>query len=180
MKSTIRGLRRASVAATFIVVACTALLAAQPASAATPASLSRSEACSYDVNTTEYHCYSSQTAALAAIAAGGPLLTEGQTATGLSPLASYVLAIFYQDANYGGAILDDYTNISTLCQSYSYTVNSMPAGWNDDISSYHSYGTCKTRVSENINQGGSSYGPVANAPSLGVMNDATSSFWITG
>ncbi len=117
---------------------------------------------------------------LTALQAKGPLVTQAQPAISPSPLTEYVLTVFYVDANYGGAELTVYTDLNNYCASYSLTENSMPSGWNDVISSYHSYAGCKTRVSENINQGGAYYGPVVNAATLGVMNDATSSFWITG
>ncbi len=182
MKLTIRRLRRASVVTTFVIAASAALLIAEPANAASisPSSSSGAQACSINVDTSEYHCYPSHSAMLSALEARGPIGTEGQPAASATPLASYVLAVFYMDASYGGSSLTAYTSHSTLCASYSYTANSMPSGWNDDISSYLSYGTCKTQVFENINLGGSSYGPVADAPSLGVMNDATSSYYITG
>lgn len=112
------------------------------------------------------------------------LLLAGEEAPaargGVTPLATYVLATFYADANKTGSSVNITTTISTMCTTHSYTGNSMPSGWNDRVSSFQSFGTCKTRLSENINQGGASFGPVVSANSLGVMNDAASSYWITG
>jgi len=180
MKSAIRGLRRASVITTFMIVACTGLLQAGPASAATVSAPSAARACSINVDTSEYHCYSSHSAMLGALAAKGPLAVESESMASASPLTRYVLAAFYMDARYGGSSLTAYSSYSGLCASHSYTTNSMPSGWNDDISSYRSYGTCKTKVYENINLGGSSYGPVADVANLGAMNDKTSSYSIAG
>jgi hypothetical protein len=180
MKSAIRGLRRASVVTTFVVAACTGLLVAGPANAAAISAPSAARACSINVDTSEYHCYSSHSAMLGALEAKGPLAVESESATPASALTSYVLAVFYMDASYGGSSLTSYSSYSGLCTSHSYTANSMPSGWNDDISSYLSYGTCKTKVYENINLGGSSHGRVADASNLGAMNDKTSSYSITG
>jgi hypothetical protein len=163
-----------------MLVACTGLLAAGPANAATISGPSAVRACSINVDTSEYRCYSSHSAMLGSLEAKGPLAEESESATPASVLTSYVLAVFYLDASYGGSSLTAYSSHSTLCTSNSYTLNSMPSGWNDDISSYLSYGTCKTKVYENINRGGSSYGAVADAPNLGAMNDRTSSYSIAG
>lgn len=180
MKSAIRAVRGASVVATFMLVACTGLLAAGPANAVTVSAPSTARACSINVDTSEYHCYSSHSAMLGALESKGPLAVESESATPASVLTSYVLAVFYMNASYGGSSLTSYTSYSSLCASHSYTANSMPSGWNDDISSYLSYGTCKTKVYENINLSGSSHGRVADASNLGAMNDKTSSYSITG
>lgn len=144
------------------------------------------ETCWFDSDTEVTQCFEDDEAFVAAVEeqTGGVLVLAGEEASaargGITPLATYVLATFYADANKTGATVNITTSISTMCTTHSFTGNSMPSGWNDRVSSFQPYGTCKTRLSENINQGGSSFGPQVSANSLGVMNDAASSYWITG
>lgn len=52
----------------------------------------------------------------------------------------------------------------------------MPSGWNDRVSSFKSYGLCATRIWENTNFGGASYGFTVNSTYVGdAMNDRASS-----
>ena len=171
-----------------LVLAISAVTAA-PANASEPTvGAAKAQTCWLNTDTGVTKCFMTHADFVSAVTAltGGTLQSAGATAPAsanpdeIQPLTTYILAIFYMDAGYSGTSLNITTSHSTLCTSYSYTANSMPSGWNDDVSSFHSYGTCKTRLSENINQGGSQYGPVANASALGVMNDAASSYWITG
>ena len=92
--------------------------------------------------------------------------------------ATYILAIFYWTANYADSTWVITTGYASLCSAYSYS-NNITGGWDNQIGSFKSYGTCKTRLSENAGQSGSSYGPVKNGPTLGYLNDKASSYYIT-
>jgi len=178
---------RASVAVAAAVLGMS-LVAAAPANALVSGESDETtaETCWFNSDTEVTQCFDGQAAFEAAVEdqTGGVLLFAGEEAPAargvVAPLATYVLATFYADSNKTGASVNITTTISTMCTTHSFTGNSMPSGWNDRVSSFVSFGTCKTRLSENINQGGSSFGPVASANSLGVMNDAASSYWITG
>jgi len=156
---------------------------ASPAEAATASA----RACWLDIDTGVVQCFDDRGALAAAVEqqTGGPLLlADGSTAAttrgAAVPAAAYALVTFYDGASFSGDSTTVTTSISSRCTAYSFTGNSMISGWNDRVSSYQSYGTCKTRVSHDINQGGTSYGPVASAATLGSMDNQTSSYWITG
>jgi hypothetical protein len=160
-------------------------LGAAPAYATDGDPTSDTEACWSNYDTGEFRCFENFDAFVAEVEAeGGVLLEAGDpppaARDGVTPFALYSLVTLYADASLGGASTTSTTSISTTCSTHSFTYNAMLSGWNDRVSSFLSYGPCKTRLSENINQGGSSFGPVASANSLGVMNDAASSYWVTG
>jgi hypothetical protein len=97
-------------------------------------------------------------------AAGSPAATAATT---------YVLAIDFQNSNYGGVSLAWYQ--SAKCGSYY--ASSMPSGWNDVVSSVIAYNGCATTLFKNASFAATSY-PVAkngSASSLGSFNDAASS-----
>lgn len=110
-----------------------------------------------------------------ALIVGDQQLTKTDAAN--APDATYVLATFYADAGYSGSTLMATTSISTYCTSHSYTGN-LTGSWNNRVSSFSTYGNCRSEVYENTSQGGSSYGPAVQASSLGVMNDQASSYKI--
>lgn len=110
----------------------------------------------------------------ALIAGDARLTSEGQ---GITPMATYVLATFYSDASYGGTTLLLTTTISTYCNSTSWADN-IYGSWNNAVSSFKTFGNCRTQLWENTGQSGSSYGPAVSASSLGVMNDQASSYRI--
>ncbi len=57
-----------------------------------------------------------------------------------------------------------------------WQVGSMPYGWNDRVSSFKSFGQCATRIWENNNFTGASYGYIVNSSYVGAaMNDRASS-----
>jgi hypothetical protein len=57
-----------------------------------------------------------------------------------------------------------------------FYVNSMPGGWNDVISSFHSYANCYTKLYEDNNRTGATYGYVGDSSYVGnAMNDRASS-----
>lgn len=120
-------------------------------------------------------------------AAAGPLITSAADLASsdlhFSARATYVLATFYADANYAGASLLITTQYPDLCGSHSYNGNSMPAGWNDRVSSYLGASVvaplCLVKLYEHENRLGSSTSPAHSRSTLGVMNDATSSYRIS-
>lgn len=98
------------------------------------------------------------------------------TTTGANALAAvHVLAVFYANASYGGSTLLATTSISTFCDSHSYT-GDLTGSWNDRVSSFKAFGGCRIRLYENSNQGGSSYGTLVQASSVGSLNNQASSY----
>lgn len=162
------------------------LLAAGPAHAE-PADVEPSGTCWFNTDDEQTQCFANDVAFEAAVEdqTGGVLLLAGEQAPqargGVQPLATYIIATLYVDSNYGGSSLVVTTGYSTLCTAHSYYGNSMPTGWANVVSSFHSYGTCKTRLSANNSQFGAQYGPYANSSYVGdVMNDNAQSYWVTG
>ena len=94
----------------------------------------------------------------------------------LTPFAEVVISILYDDVNYGGgSFVMSYNNANCSTTAYGYAQLG-PYGWNDRASSFRSYAGCTTAVFEHINYGGAKVGYQTNASSLGVMNDAASSW----
>lgn len=161
---------------------------AAPASAQ-PTAEPTTETCWLDADTGSFECFADREAWLAALAERGyvliirdvaddetaPLDEENAARGGFGTLAVYLLATLYQDINHGGAGLNITTGSAFLCSGTDYNGN-MPPGWNDAVSSFESYGGCRTRLASNINQGGSFYGPFTSALSLGAFNDIASSY----
>ncbi|MFD7337966.1 hypothetical protein ACFV98_18460 [Streptomyces violascens] len=97
-------------------------------------------------------------------------------ATTLGPAAT-VIGIEFVNANYQGAT---YTVTGGTCTATTsdvdFYINSMPGGWNDVISSFRSYANCYTKLYENSNRWGSTYGFVGDSSYVGdAMNDRASS-----
>lgn len=155
-------------------------------------------ACYVDVVTGASGCYESQSELAAALSRQGTQLVVGQPTSSdavskkglpvapqwdsaIAPRASYLLANVYENTTSGGASLAFTSPYSSLCASYSYTTNVMPAGWDNRVSSFQGYGGCKVKIYEAPNLGvGATYGPIPYAATVGAMNDQTSSLWITG
>ena len=94
----------------------------------------------------------------------------------VTPLSEVVISILYDDINYGGgSFVMSYNNANCVTTAYGYAQLG-PYGWNDRASSFRSYAGCTTAVFENINYGGATVGYQTSASSLGVMNDAASSW----
>lgn len=90
-------------------------------------------------------------------------------------LTSTVLAIMYDDANYGGSSFLMSVSGTVTCGTYTYS-DLHQFGWGDRISSYRTYAGCRGTIYEDILLVGAQYGPTANAPQLYGMNDKGSSF----
>jgi hypothetical protein len=112
---------------------------------------------------------------------GSPGASQSVSPVDATVATAYVLATIYDDQNYEGGSYTFTDTHSTTCGGYNYTFDIMPGGWDNRVSSFKSYGSCKTRLSENTNQGGRSVGPVSSKAYVGdAMNDKASSAFITG
>lgn len=144
------------------------------------------ETCWYNADTELMQCFEDEDAFESAVEdqTGGVLLYAGDpppAARGdVTIQATYVLATLYANSDMLGANINVTTSISTMCSTHHFTWNVMPSTWNDRVSAFYSYGTCKVQVYEHTYRTGATYGPRAVSTTLGVMNDATSSVWVTG
>jgi len=178
-----------------LVIALTATLAlAVPAQAAPRAETPLS--CWSNADTGEQQCFEDDATRNAAIEeetgkdlrsglatnlAAAAQLKLGSSVTSLSVSASatYILAIFYWSANYTDSTWVVTSSYASLCSTYSYSDNDITGGWNNQIGSFKSYGTCKTKLWENPGFSGSSYGLVKLGPTLGYLNDKASAYTIS-
>lgn len=145
------------------------------------------EACWLNLDTDEILCFDDRETLLTAVEDTGavlrfaPAVEESFAAStqsfsgGFGTLAIYFLATLYADAGYSGSTLDITTGNSWMCSGTQYNGN-LSGSWNDRVSSFESYGGCRTRLSTHINQGGPWYGPYTSASSLGSFNDVASSY----
>jgi hypothetical protein len=97
--------------------------------------------------------------------------------TAVTPLAGTVIGIEFSDANYQGST---YTITGGTCTStlsdIDWQLSPLAPGWNDVISSFHSYANCWTKLWENTGFWGGSYGFVGDSSYVGdAMNDRASS-----
>jgi hypothetical protein len=104
--------------------------------------------------------------------------TPGDLDESLMPItpggARYVLGVEYRHSNFRGSTYTFYG--STTCLTNSYTMNRMPRGWNDEISSAKAYSHCNHSYHwEHINLRGSVRDCGRSCGTLGAMNDRTSS-----
>jgi hypothetical protein len=92
----------------------------------------------------------------------------------IAPAATSHLVDLYDAANRTGAY---YALYGTACDTNadidgSYT---LPSSWNDRISSFQGFGNCETRLYQNGDYTGSTYGPIFATDDVGAtMNDETS------
>ncbi len=89
-----------------------------------------------------------------------------------------LLGRFYDLADRDGA--GSYFNVTaaTGCDTspdLDFTVGTMPAGWNDRVSSFQGYNSCQVKLWKDGNASGSSLGPANYDDSLGSMDNQTSS-----
>lgn len=96
----------------------------------------------------------------------------------MTPLTTFVIGIDYMDTNYSGASLS-WTGGAACSSSQSYYANSMPSGWNNDVSSAASnYSNCTNYVHwDGTKQTGANIDCTNNLCYYigGAMNDRTSS-----
>lgn len=114
---------------------------------------------------------------VAGVAGFAASASAAPSATGaVRPLAGTVIGIEYWDAGYQGAtfVITGSTCTSTLAD-VDASIAVMPAGWNDEISSFHSFANCWTRLWSDGGFSGFSYGYISDSPYVGdAMNDNAS------
>lgn len=165
---------RMAIAATVSVIAA-GIACASPASA--ESEFTSSQACWLNADTGAFSCFDNYQALASAsgLTVGGTLSSPAQSE---STSSTYVLATFYADSYWSGATVYITTSNSSRCSGYHYYGSSMPSGWNDRVSSFTAYGTCKVKLYHDSGYGGSTFGPYSSAGSLGSMNDEASSYQI--
>jgi hypothetical protein len=135
-------------------------------------------------------CYSSFPAAIAAVTKGRVKAPASATAAATDPgfaaaisadavtAASVVVGVEFTNANYTGSTLTLYA--SGRCDNSTdadYVWNTLPAGWNDVITSFKSYNNCAQQLFRNTYRGGGALtGILVNSPNVGApANDQASS-----
>jgi len=168
--------RTRALAAIFAVTTGALLLAAGPVQAGS------GKACWHDIDTAITQCFADEEAREDAIKEQtGFQLVEtdavdpGRSAVG--PAGIFNLLTVWDGASYTSTSLIFTSPSSTICTAGSgVDIDSMPAGWNDRVSSFKTHLSCTTRAYEDTNQGGGFYGYAINAPTLGALNNEVSSF----
>jgi hypothetical protein len=190
----------AGVAVLGLAVAMTALgasaaVAAAPAVAPPPVAAA-DESCWYAVDTGQSLCVKTGEDLVAAVAEEQGvrlIIPDGERVSGLKvdarseaalapagALASTAVSTIYDDNNYGGG---SYTmSVSSgSCATTAYGFTDIgPIGWYNRVSSFKSYGGCKTAVFSSTNYGGSSTGYWTSLSSVGSMNDLAKSWRVSG
>jgi hypothetical protein len=88
--------------------------------------------------------------------------------------ASTTISIDYDSSGFSGTSLTWTVSNTAGCNGFTYSAASMPTGWNDRVSSSHSYGGCAdNKHFHDSNFGGS--GIICTCSTMGTMNDQTSS-----
>ncbi|HEY7145209.1 MAG TPA: hypothetical protein VH637_13270 [Streptosporangiaceae bacterium] len=163
-----------------------AALAAAPAGAAHRACLAQATPAGHRAPAV-ITCYATFAQSISA-ATGGRVRLPADTApgsvspdqidAGAAPDATVVIAIDFQNVNFSGASL----TWTEAAKCGSFQAASMPAGWNDVISSVEAFSGCATTLYQNNNFGGATFSVAKNgaAASLGSFNDkASSQKWCT-
>lgn len=94
----------------------------------------------------------------------------------VSAASTYILVQLFENSNYTGDTFQ-FTG-SSPCDTSSDLDRqaNIPLSFNDRTSSFRSYSECQTRIYENTNYGGASYGAYTNSSYVGdAMNDRASS-----
>lgn len=148
--------------------------------------------CWFNVSTGAHACHQNFAAVISDLssdrittAAEAGTMTDRQRAGIARPVsgaggarATYVLGTVYADAGYatsGGTYTFTSSSDCDTNPDVDYQVAVMPAGWNDRISSFKSYGRCATKLWENTFSG-ASYGFTVNSSYVGgAINDRASS-----
>jgi hypothetical protein len=173
MSSTIR-IR--ALAALFAVTTGALLFAGGPAQAGS------GEACWHDTDTRITQCFADEASREDAITEQtGAVLVEAESAlsarSAVGTAAVFNLLSVWDGASYTSTSLIFTTSNNTICTTGSgMDIDSMPAGWNDRVSSFKTHLSCVTRAYEDSNQGGSFFGYATNAPNLGALSNEVSSF----
>ena len=94
--------------------------------------------------------------------------------------AQTVIGTEYEHINFGGSSLNVTAPTGFVCTTtvadVERVLSSMPAGWDNRISSYRTFSNCWARHFEHINFGGANVGFSGTSSYIGdAMNDRTSS-----
>jgi len=179
MSSTIR-IR--ALAAFFAVTTGALLITAGPAQATGSARAGfGDEACWLNVDTSILQCFDDEDAMSEAIVEQtGTALADPEAGfasrSSAGTLAATLLVRFYADPNYLGDVLTITSASSTICTTGGGLNQDLAGVWNNRVSSFKSYNSCSTRVYENVSQGGAWFGFSVNAPGVGALDNAASSF----
>lgn len=101
---------------------------------------------------------------------------------GVSPLVTYTMAIFYIDANRGGAqwlITSGDASSCTYGQFESSNLGASKPAWDNAISSFETNWGCTGKIWDGASYSGASLGYTVRALTLGSMNDKTTSWIVT-
>jgi hypothetical protein len=145
---------------------------AESATAAAPAPAAAAPHCALVAGSATAHCFGTYRAAIAfgtggrvtdaPLSARSAALDPGFARTmsapaAVTPRASLLLGTEYADANFGGASLSLFG--AGRCDNSSdadFRFASLPAGWNDRITSFRSFSNCAQQLFRNTNFGGGS------------------------
>lgn len=169
--------------------------AAEPSVAAPPAA-GAGESCWYAVDTGQSLCVKTGEDLVAAVAeeTGVRLvIPDGETVSGVrvdarreamlalaGAQASVALSTIYDDNGYGGGSYTMSTS-SGSCATTAFGFTDIgPIGWYGRVSSFKSYGSCKTALFTGTNYSGSSTGYVTSQTSMGSLNDQAKSWRVSG
>lgn len=154
-----------------------AVLTAAPATAA-GADLDQQH-CAVNIDTSRIVCAATEDALPDAVfeATGEAIVyvEEAVGRTAIEPLTTYALGTIYSYPNYGGR---SYlmTSSAPCGGALLHGVSDLGSiGWNDDIDSFKSAGSCLTKIWENTSFSGTSYGYVINSTDVGSMKNRASS-----
>ena len=180
---------------TVTALGASAASAAGPAVAPPPAAAA-GESCWYAVDTGQSLCVTTGEDLVAAVAEEKGvrlIIPNGETVSGLKVdarreaalapaglLASTAVSTIYDDNNYGGG---SYTmSVSSgSCATTAFGFTDIgPLGWYNRVSSFKSYGGCKTALFSSTNYAGSSTGYSTSLSSVGSMNDLAKSWRVSG
>lgn len=166
--------------ATLLATIALSAVATAPASAATPTS-AHTQSCWQDTDTGRIECFDASIDPLEYIAEAtdGPVITDASStpvAARSSAAATYIITIVYDGTGYSGASFSFSTTVADPCLGRTQTVNSL-GSWNDRIDSFRSYNGCTTRLHENNDLGGASYGPYTSSSNVGAFANRASSLF---
>jgi hypothetical protein len=166
--------------AAFFAVTTGALLTIAGPVHATGSARAGDLACWLDADTSVMQCFDGEGAMTDAIVdQTGSVLADpaaGYASRSAGLLAVYPLVRFYADAGYGGDSLTVTSASSTICTTGPGVQNNLTGVWNDRVSSFQSFNSCSTRIWQNAGYTGSWFGYAVNAPGVGALDNAASSF----
>ena len=163
MTTRVRPRRTWAVVAALATVVSLGVVAAPAATAATDPD----KYCTLNISTGDLTCSSVDPFAGGRMARAA---SEGGT--------SYVLGRFYDSIDLEPS--DGFFTITAQspCDTspdLDFTVGTVPAGWNDRVSSFQGFNSCQIKLWQNGGFSGATFGPVTYAYSVGALDNAASS-----